>query len=63
MGGASKNRKKGYLTKNICFPKFYEINTSNYKEIFLAILKKLCNEKIKKIKINYLKNKQNKSFF
>ena len=32
--------KKDFFTKNLSFPNFFEINTSNFPEMFLAVFRK-----------------------
>ena len=48
----TKTTKKGYFIKNLSFPTFLEINTSNFQEIFLAILRKFSWKKFLIIKKN-----------
>ena len=40
--------KIDFFTKNLSSPTFFEINTSNFQEMFLNIFKKFCRKKLKK---------------
>ena len=42
-----KTAKKDYFTKKISSLTFFEINTSNFQEIFLAIFRKFCGKESK----------------
>ena len=42
----TKTAKKDYFTKIISPPRFFEINTSNFQEMFLDIFKKICQKGI-----------------
>ena len=42
MGGTKKTAKKDYFTKNLSSLMIFEINTSNFQEMFLAIFRKFC---------------------
>ena len=44
----TKTVKKDYFTKILSPPRFFEINTSNFQEMFLDIFKKFCQRGIKK---------------
>ena len=50
MGGANKTAKIDYFTKNISPPRFFEINTSNFQEIYLAFFRKNFLKEFKEIK-------------
>ena len=41
----TKTAKKDYFTKILSPPRFFEINTSNFQEMFLKIFKKFCGKK------------------
>ena len=46
----TKTTKKDYFTKSLSsLSYFFEINTSNFQEMFPATFEKLCQKKIKKI--------------
>ena len=49
MEDTNKNVKKDYFVKNLSST-FFEINTSNFQGMFLAIFRKFCRNRIKKIK-------------
>ena len=36
--------KKDYFTKILSSPRFFEINTSNFQEMFLGMFKKFCQK-------------------
>ena len=40
----TKTAKKDYYTKNLSHPTFFEITTSNFKEMFLATFRKMCEK-------------------
>ena len=61
MGGQTKTVKIDYFTKNLSFPMFFEITTSNFQKMFLAIFRKFCQKELK-IKTLY-KNRQKNCFF
>ena len=56
----TKAAKIDCFTKNLFPPTDFEINTSNFQEIFLDIFKKFRLKEFKKI---YKKNQQKKQFF
>ena len=45
----TKTAKKNYFTKILSPPRFFEINTSNFQEMFLDIFKKSVGREFKKI--------------
>ena len=53
MEAQTKTAKIDYFTKNLFPTTFFEINTSNFQETFLDMLKKFCRKE-------FQKNKQNK---
>ena len=44
----TKTAKKDYFTKILSSPRFFEINTSNFQEMFLDIFRKFCRKRFKK---------------
>ena len=42
----TKTAKKDYFTKILSSPRFFEINTSNFQEMFLDIFRKICRKGI-----------------
>ena len=61
----TKTVKKDYFTEILSPPRFFEINTSNFQEMFLDIFKKSAGREFEKInkKKFYKKNKQKKTVF
>ena len=45
----TKTAKKDYFNKILSFPRFFEINTLNFQEMFLDIFKKFCWKEFLKI--------------
>ena len=56
----TKTATLDYFNKNLSSPRFFEINTSNFQEMFLDIFKKFCQKELKKIIIKI--NKKNVFF-
>ena len=44
----TKTAKIDYFTKNLSPPRFFQINTSNFQEMFLDIFKKFCLKELKR---------------
>ena len=60
----TKTAKKDYFTKILSPPRFFEINTSNFKDMFLNILRKFFGKEFpKNLKKIIKKNNQKKQFF
>ena len=60
MGGATKTPKIDYFTKNLSSPTFFEINTSNFQEMFNDIFKKFCRKEFLKTLKKIITKKQKK---
>ena len=54
----TKTAKKDYFTKNLSPPTFFEINTSNFQEMFLGIFIKFCGKVFLKNNRNKINNKK-----
>ena len=55
----TKTAKIDYFTKNLSPPRFFEINASNFQEMFLDIFRKFCRKKLRKyVKSCLTKNKE-----
>ena len=63
MGGANKTSKKDYFTKNLSSPTFFEINTSNFQEMFNNIFIKYVGRNLKNYFWNWKIAKKNSFFF
>ena len=58
----TKTAKKDYFTKILPYPRFFEINTSSFQEMFCDIFKNFCQKELKQKIDNYNKKSKKKLF-